>query len=149
MSSRIDHLFADYASHHRTRGNKICHRIGIPVIMFSLIGMLQHAVLWQRPRLDAAMLLIVLASLTYIAWSIRLAVAMIPASALLYIVALFLPLPVHVALFIAGWILQFVGHSRYEKQRPAFLNNLLHLLVGPLWILEDLTHLEARGTRRA
>jgi len=37
-------------------------------------------------------------------------------------------------LFVAGWILQFVGHA-FEGQRPAFVQNGVHLLVGPMWIL--------------
>ena len=144
MSSRVDALFADYASHHRTRGNKICHRIGIPPIMFSLIGMLQHVPLFDAAgfHIDVAMLLIAAAEVMYLLWSVRLGAAMLPVSLLMYVAALYVPLPVHVALFIGGWILQFLGHARYEKQSPAFLSNLLHLLVGPLWILEDLTHLE-------
>ena len=44
------------------------------------------------------------------------------------------------ALFVVGWIFQFVGHSVYEKRSPAFLTNALHLLVGPLWILNDVVH---------
>ncbi|HEY8130532.1 MAG TPA: Mpo1-like protein, partial [Thermoanaerobaculia bacterium] len=51
-----------------------------------------------------------------------------------------LPFWVNVALFVLGWILQFVGHSVYEKRQPAFLTNALHLLVGPLWILNDVVH---------
>ena len=38
------------------------------------------------------------------------------------------------ALFAVGWIFQLVGHSVYEKNRPAFVRNLGHLLIGPLWI---------------
>lgn len=144
MSSRVNVLFADYASHHRTRGNKICHRIGIPTIMFSLIGMLQHVPLFYAGefRIDVAMLLIAAAEVVYLMWSVRLGAAMLPVSLVMYVVALYVPLPVHVGLFVAGWILQFLGHARYEKQSPAFLSNLLHLLVGPLWILQDVTQLE-------
>ncbi|MBW3671962.1 MAG: DUF962 domain-containing protein, partial [Acidobacteria bacterium] len=50
-------------------------------------------------------------------------------------------------LFIAGWVLQFVGHGMYEKSSPAFLRNLLHLLVGPIWIVNDLIPLDAKGPR--
>jgi uncharacterized membrane protein YGL010W len=38
------------------------------------------------------------------------------------------------ALFIAGWILQFVGHA-IEGNQPAFFKNPVYLLVGPLWLL--------------
>lgn len=37
-------------------------------------------------------------------------------------------------LFIAGWILQFVGHA-IEGNQPAFFKNPVYLLVGPLWLL--------------
>ena len=35
--------------------------------------------------------------------------------------------------FVVGWIFRFVGHA-YEGKRTTFLGNLVHLLVGPLWI---------------
>ena len=38
------------------------------------------------------------------------------------------------ALFIIGWILQFVGHA-IEGNQPAFFRNPVYLLVGPLWLL--------------
>ena len=36
----VNALFADYASYHRTKGNKVFHRLGIPLLMLSLLGML-------------------------------------------------------------------------------------------------------------
>ena len=38
------------------------------------------------------------------------------------------------ALFVAGWILQFVGHA-IEGNRPAFLQNPVYFLVGPWWLI--------------
>ena len=37
------------------------------------------------------------------------------------------------ALFVVGWILQFVGHW-IEGNSPAFFRNPVYLLVGPLWL---------------
>ena len=37
------------------------------------------------------------------------------------------------ALFVAGWALQFLGHA-IEGNQPAFFRNPLYLLVGPLWL---------------
>lgn len=135
----IESMFADYAEHHQTRGNKACHRIGIPMIMFSLLGLLAVVrIPVESPvPLDLGTLLIAAAALFYLALEWKLAIPMVVVSALLYIGAKPLPLPLLWALFVAGWILQFVGHSVYEKRQPAFFNNLLHLLVGPLWILND------------
>lgn len=36
-------------------------------------------------------------------------------------------------LFVAGWVLQFVGHA-VEGNSPAFFNNPVYLIVGPLWL---------------
>ena len=38
------------------------------------------------------------------------------------------------ALFIVGWILQFVGHA-IEGNQPAFLGNPIYLLIGPWWLV--------------
>lgn len=38
------------------------------------------------------------------------------------------------ALFVVGWILQFIGHA-VEGNQPAFFKNPMYLLVGPWWLL--------------
>lgn len=128
-------LFADYASYHQTPGNKWFHRVGIPLIMLSGFGMLAR--LSIAPYVDAAVLLIVFAEIIYAILDWRLAALMLVVSAAFYFAGAALPLWVNVALFVLGWIMQFVGHSVYEKRAPAFTKNALHLLVGPLWILND------------
>jgi len=39
------------------------------------------------------------------------------------------------AMFVVGWILQFVGHA-IEGNQPAFFKNPVYLLVGPVWLLK-------------
>lgn len=56
--------------------------------------------------------------------------------AALVLVGRALPWTLGLALFAGGWALQFLGHAVYEKRSPAFLRNLLHLLVGPAWLVE-------------
>jgi uncharacterized membrane protein YGL010W len=51
----------------------------------------------------------------------------------LYLLGNFVPWQAGIALFVLGWALQFVGHA-YEGKKPAFLTNLTHLLIGPLWV---------------
>lgn len=126
-------LFADYASHHQTKGNKWFHRFGIPLIMLSGIGMLTRVPI-------AAIALIVASEIVYAILDWRLAAIMLVVSAAFYFVGAMIPFWIDAALFVVGWILQFVGHSVYEKRQPAFLTNALHLLVGPLWILNDVVH---------
>ncbi|MBI2212752.1 MAG: DUF962 domain-containing protein [Acidobacteria bacterium] len=135
----IESMFADYAEHHKTLGNKVFHRLGIPMIMFSLLGLLAKVGIdtTSPVPLDLGVALIATAGIFYLVLEWRLAIAMIVISALLYLGARPLPVTVLWALFVAGWIFQFIGHSVYEKRQPAFFNNLVHLLVGPLWILND------------
>lgn len=134
-------LFADYASHHQTKGNKVFHRLGIPMIMLTLLGMLSRVVIVPGRSVhlfDAAMVLIIIAEIVYLMLEWRLALLMLVVSIAFYFAGAWLPFWVNVALFVLGWIFQFIGHSVYEKRQPAFLTNILHLLVGPLWILNDL-----------
>lgn len=136
----IQTLFADYASYHRTSGNKLFHRLGIPMIMLTLIGMLVRVPLFavNGVRVDAAMLLIAGAMAWYFIVEWRLALAMLAVSIGFYFLGAAMPMWLNVALFVLGWIFQGIGHSVYEKRKPAFMRNFVHLLVGPLWILNDL-----------
>jgi uncharacterized membrane protein YGL010W len=132
----IGALFDDYASYHKTKGNKWFHRFGIPLIMLSGLGLLAR--LAVAPYVDAAVLLIAIAAIVYFILDWRLGALMLIVSAAFYFAGAALPLWINVALFVLGWILQFVGHSVYEKRQPAFMTNAMHLLVGPLWILNDI-----------
>jgi uncharacterized membrane protein YGL010W len=137
---RVQELFADYSEHHRTPGNKWCHRIGIPAIMLSLLGMLARVTLWPGDplRIDAAMVLIALTAVFYLRLDPILGSVMVLVSIAFYFAGAWLPMSINIALFVGGWILQFIGHSAFEKRQPAFLRNLVHLLVGPLWLLNSL-----------
>jgi uncharacterized membrane protein YGL010W len=42
------------------------------------------------------------------------------------------------ALFVVGWVFQFLGHA-VEGNQPAFLKNPLYLLVGPWWLIRRAT----------
>ena len=138
----VNELFADYASHHRTAGNKFFHRLGIPLIMLTLIGMLTQVTLFDAAtvRWDAAMLLIAASTAYYFLLEWRLAMTMLVVSIVFYFAGAAIPLAVNVVLFVLGWVFQFIGHIVYEKRQPAFFRNLVHVLVGPLWIVNDIVH---------
>lgn len=129
----INALFEDYASYHRTEGNQWFHRLGIPLIMLTLIGMLARVELFGG--IDGAMVLIALAGIYYVILDWRLGIGMIVVSVAMYFAGAALSMPVNATFFVLGWIFQFIGHSVYEKRQPAFFRNFVHLLVGPLWIL--------------
>ncbi len=125
-------LFEDYAAYHRDPRNRLCHEIGIPLIVLSLEALLRYVPL-------AHMNLAQLATLAVMVYYVRLvhrdAVPALAGLLALYLLGNFVPWQAGIALFVLGWALQFVGHA-YEGKKPAFLTNLTHLLIGPLWVAQ-------------
>ena len=39
-------------------------------------------------------------------------------------------------LFVVGWVFQFVGHF-WEGQKPAFVDDLMGLIIGPLFVATE------------
>jgi uncharacterized membrane protein YGL010W len=39
-------------------------------------------------------------------------------------------------LFVVGWTFQFLGHY-YEGRKPAFMDDLLGLVIGPLFLVAE------------
>jgi len=132
MTPELSRLFDDYGSYHRHPTNKLCHYLGIPMIVFTSVGLL-----W---RLSPAVSLAV--ALLAVGYDLRLSVRFtVPFALFLVLSAALAPgLPATFlwAGFLLGWVLQFVGHFLYEKKAPAFFENLRQLLVGPLWIIGTL-----------
>lgn len=53
------------------------------------------------------------------------------------------------ALFTVGWGLNFIGHGIYEKNAPAFADDPLSFLMGPLWDLKQMREGEDEATSDA
>jgi uncharacterized membrane protein YGL010W len=141
MSPVLKAHFADYGAFHGTPGNKVCHYVGIPLIMVSLFAMLSAVPLFPVAGFTVTMAEVLLLGATayYLSLDGVLAALMLAVSAGMILVGRRIPMSLAVALFVLGWVFQFVGHYVYEKRSPAFYRNLAHLLVGPLWILAKAT----------
>jgi len=145
MSAKaMDRLWADYQEHHQTSGNRTCHMVGIPLIMIGLLGLLSIKVFavghWD---ITASVLLVIVIGAIDIWLDARLGVLMLViALAVCYAVHL-LGWEISLAIFLIGWVFQFIGHGVYEKRSPAFYRNLAHLIVGPLWVLNHVVHLRS------
>jgi len=142
MGARIDTFFADYAEHHRSEGNQWCHALGIPLIAAGLLGLaaVELGRIGGWPVELSAVLMVALAPV-YVGLDARLGAALTVLYVLLYLGARMLGWQINLGLFVLGWALQFVGHGVYEKRSPAFFRNLVHLLVGPLWVMNHFLHL--------
>ncbi len=145
MHSTQDRLWADYETHHRAGGNKVCHMVGIPLIIAGLLGLLAIPVTRVSSMpVEVSLLLLLVAGGAYLWLDVKLGLVMIAFSVLLYLGARMLSWPAALGLFLVGWVFQFIGHGVYEKRSPAFLDNLAHLLVGPLWVLNHFVPLKAQ-----
>jgi uncharacterized membrane protein YGL010W len=138
--TRLERYFADYAGYHMTPGNKACHYVGIPLIAITLLGLLGGLPIAggltgsEYLRLDGGTVFWVAASLWYLTLDWRLAVPFSLVTLGMYFVGRAMPVPMLWGLFVLGWVFQGIGHAVYEKKSPAFLKNIEHILIGPLWV---------------
>ncbi|HTR02783.1 MAG TPA: Mpo1-like protein [Thermoanaerobaculia bacterium] len=136
---RIDALFADYGEAHRAAGNVACHTVGISLIVFGVLSMLQGVRI--AGPVTASEALVAVAGAWYLALDVPLGLAMLAAAALVDVAARLVgDWRVGAAAFVVGWMFQGIGHAVYEKNSPAFLRNLVHLLVGPAFLVNKLVH---------
>jgi len=80
---------AQYSTSHQHPVNRLCHTLGIPLIVVAIVWL---AMAWFSNG----------------------------------------PLWLPATVFIAGWVLQFVGHA-FEGKRPEFLHDWRFLFVGLRW----------------
>lgn len=139
-SPSLKNYFRDYAAYHQTRGNQITHWIGIPSIVISLLGGLSHL---GTPSLNAGIVFWIfgVAWYLFLEWKIGLPFALVTLG--FYLIGTLLSPLWLSSLFIGGWAIQLLGHSFFEKNRPALLTNLRHLMIGPLWLFSKLIQFSA------
>lgn len=144
MKSLVDHL-SQYAAYHRDSRNIITHVIGIPMIVVAV------AILLSRPSLilfgwplSPAVLVAAAGALFYLRLDLRFGAVMTGLLALSVLAGQALAaestavwLGWGLGLFVIGWIIQFVGHY-YEGRKPAFVDDVMGLAVGPLFIVAEI-----------
>lgn len=129
-------LSADYGTYHTHPMNRRTHIIGIPSIMFCIID-------WTQFGGGIIPVCSVVLPL-YFFWDKTLAVAMTVLMALMASLTPQVGPRAIWAIFIVGWIFQLLGHYVWEKKSPAFTKNLLQLLVGPMWIMDEVLGISER-----
>lgn len=138
-------LLSGYAEYHRDQRNITSHFVGVPMIVFAL------GLLLARPAftlghlvLSPAWIVFALAAAWYLTrGSIVLGLAVSACVAVLVLAAQQLAygslaswLGWGVGTFIVGWLIQFVGHW-YEGRKPAFVDDVSGLLVGPMFVTAE------------
>ena len=139
----VDDWFREYGESHQNHTNKILHWVCIPLIMFSLIGLLW---ILPIPGLDHEVanvgFVFLLASLGYyLRLSVPLALGMTVIASVMVAILVIIerhstwPLwQICLAIFVLAWVGQFIGH-KIEGKKPSFFQDHQFLLIGPLWLL--------------
>ncbi|WP_294231179.1 DUF962 domain-containing protein [uncultured Chryseobacterium sp.] len=144
---KIDLLFAEYAESHRNSTNKLIHWICVPLIFWTILGFISiipsksigFRYIGEISYVSFAA--ITLVTFFYIRLSVLISVIMLFIMILMESFAYGINIRfkgdswmVYLSVFIATWILQFVGH-KVEGKKPSFLKDLQFLLIGPIWLL--------------
>lgn len=147
MKSLIDHL-SQYAAYHRDPRNIASHFVGIPLIVVAVAVLLSRpewavAGLWISPAVIVALL----AAWFYLRLELALGLLMtvlmglsVWAGHVLAAQSTLVWLSSGIGLFVEGWVIQFVGHY-YEGRKPAFVDDVSGLIVGPLFVVAELAFL--------
>jgi uncharacterized membrane protein YGL010W len=148
MMKNIYQLLNEYSESHQNKTNKLIHWICVPLIVLSLIGILDLIPFPSEDFLDVdswAMVVYLFAIGYYFFIAPRLGIAMLVILRLMVglaveinhspeLIAGFPKLYFWITLFVLAWIGQFIGH-KIEGKKPSFLKDLQFLLIGPLWLL--------------
>lgn len=138
-------LLVQYATYHRDRRNIVTHFIGIPLIVCAIGALLSRPVLASVAGVAITPAWIGAAGVTL--WYLSRHLVLGLATAVMFD-GLF-ALGAHLAApgttdwliwgagqFFVGWVIQFVGHY-YEGRKPAFVDDLVGLLVGPMFVMAE------------
>ena len=140
----------EYSQCHQNPTNIILHKICVPTITITLLGML-----WSLPLISKNVKntisiggiglfnpSLILVPILGFYWNLSKTMALTMAS--LFIVVLLILSVLEkcqvrifrlcLIIFVLAWIGQFVGHE-IEGKKPAFFKDLQFLLIGPLWTL--------------
>ncbi|RKD13265.1 hypothetical protein BCY91_10665 [Pelobium manganitolerans] len=147
----VDILFEKYSESHQNPTNKLIHWICVPLIVFSLIGLItaipfphiaflgkynmyinwfsfaMGASIYYYLRLSPILSYLMLFFFAFCYFFIvQLEYLERDGGPALWLVSLII--------FVLAWTGQFIGH-KIEGKQPSFFDDLRFLLIGPIWLL--------------
>ena len=147
----VDVYFAKYAESHQNKTNEAIHFICIPLIVFSLLGLVWSIPFPYLKFLGTYNGVFNWASFL-IAFSIYYYLKLSPVLSYIMLLVLFgfsygiIQLEqwhkaggptlwqVSLIIFLISWVGQFIGH-KIEGKKPSFLDDIKFLLIGPIYLL--------------
>ncbi|MEP7154987.1 MAG: Mpo1-like protein [Betaproteobacteria bacterium] len=138
----LEQQITQYAAYHRDRRNIFTHFFGVPMIVFAVVLALVPLVIGG---VNAALIALAMAAVYYVFLDVALGTAMLIFLFVCYLISIYINarighagavVGIAAVVFIVGWVIQFVGH-KYEGMKPAFLDDIMGLLIGPLFVMTE------------
>ena len=150
----IDVLFYKYSENHQNPTNKLIHWICVPLIVFSIIGLVSaipfpHIGFLGKYNMYINWFSFLMAGTMY--YYLKLSPILSYFMLFFFGICYFFVIQLEyveqaggialwqssLIIFVLAWIGQFIGH-KIEGKKPSFLDDLKFLLIGPLWLLHFL-----------
>ncbi|KYG68264.1 hypothetical protein AZI87_03125 [Bdellovibrio bacteriovorus] len=137
----LEQWFSEYSESHQNPKNQLIHKICVPLIFFSIVGLLIQIPLSMGP-IRVGEVLIAIALGWYMTLGAQAFLVMLAQVILSYVLTYALsqlgnPVYILSVIFVLAWIGQFKGHQ-IEGKKPSFFKDLQFLLIGPLWVVQSL-----------
>lgn len=128
-----------YLAYHRDHRNILTHLVGVPMITFSILILASGLAIgdaalawllvagfallfmWMQPQAGALLSVLLLLGTA-------LAQPLAQGGTVLYWISA-------LSFFVTGWVFQLVGHMAFEHRRPALTDNLLQIVIAPLFLV--------------
>lgn len=144
-------FFEEYAISHQNKTNIAIHFICVPLIFFSVIGLLmtiptiflENLLSLNNPLIENwAIVIGILISIFYLRLGFWYFTQMLFVILLSVVINFWVSnvanlLYFSLLIFVLAWIGQFYGH-KVEGAKPSFFKDLQFLLIGPLWVIQKI-----------
>lgn len=148
MANRtLQQWFDEYGEGHRNPVNITVHWVAVPLIYFSMVGLLMAIpapayryvdhYLWAFLAMGAVWIFYMQRSFSIAIGMVIFNVACLWAGRWLDQHAAWPLWAICLSIFVLAWIAQFIGHG-VEGKKPSFLKDLQFLLIGPAWLMAKL-----------
>ena len=141
----VEENLTQYAAYHRDRRNIATHFAGVPMIVFAVVLALATASFTVADVAFTLAAVVCTAASAYylrqdLAFGLAMAVVLLAmcaaASEITARASTGAALGTALLVFTAGWALQFLGH-KYEGMKPAFFDDVMQLVIGPLFVCAE------------
>jgi len=140
-----------YAKSHRNPLNQLIHYVCVPIIAFSTLALLWTVPIgrwlgFEQPLADwvnpvtlgyapVGLFYLRLSLRSFLSMALWFAASVVLIMALLHSIGTQWLIACAAVLWISAWALQFYGHQ-IEGAKPSFIEDLVFLLIGPLFLMD-------------